>query len=144
MLHKPDLTLHSGHRGDNLGEEAAQPLVVGDGAVAVLVHLLEQTHLLLGCLEGGGESESKTGIITNCEARSGATDLFCAAVATLIMVPNSVSDTCPSLSASAACGKQSEELSELCGQLRPGNTSMRTSRSSCRTRNWCPRRSYSP
>ena len=47
-------------------KEEGEPLVEGDGAVAVLVHLLEQTHLLLGGLEGGGESESKTGIITNC------------------------------------------------------------------------------
>lgn len=57
---KSGLTLNSGDRGDDLGEEAAQPLVVGDGVVAVLVHLLEQAHLLLGGLEGGGESESET------------------------------------------------------------------------------------
>ena len=61
-LEKSDITLRSGDRGDDFGEEAGQPLVVGDGAVTVLVHLLEQAHLLLGGLVGGGEPESNWNI----------------------------------------------------------------------------------
>ncbi len=43
--------------GDNLGNAEGQPLVEGDGAVAVLVHLLEHGRPLSVALEGDGHAK---------------------------------------------------------------------------------------
>ena len=49
----------SSHRSNDLREETREPLIISDGSVAIFIHLLEQSSLLLRCLEWSWKTQSK-------------------------------------------------------------------------------------
>ena len=119
--------LHSSYWSNNFWEEASQPFIIGDGSITVLIHLLEQSQLLFWSLVRSRESKSMhVWILGNKNYSRNVTSSVLqwrswSWFRTLCLKPV-----------------------RLCQHQLPGNTSKRTSRSSCKHQIQCHQHSCSP